>query len=217
MTPPTPAGHRRPPLLIMVALAWVAAAALATGGTFAPLFSAHEQRTATAAGPADPGSGVSLELTAWHERLSNGSDPDIKSPQYGVPIVLGAATLLAGGLLGLGALAAGSGPAWRWSAGVAGAGAAVLLGAVTTVGMVVSSLGRQLQGNAPNLDAAAGAGLWLLAGAVVLGVAAVATGLIGRAYLGPDLLRPRPAEPDEPKTPPFGVPVIRPVGYDHEE
>lgn len=224
MTTPNAAEPRRPRLLVLVVLAWVAAAALAIGGSFAPLFS--ESETASSSSSSDSGS--SFELTSWGQTvLRQGEEVDspVQGPWLGLPIVVAAAVLLAAGLIGVGALLSGSDPGLRWSTGMAGAGAAVLLGAVWSVAMEVKSLSDQFasinttvgRSDYYDVQSGVGKGLWLILLGAVLGIAAVAVGLIARHRIGPDWLRPAGPEPIEdnaPATPSFGVPVIRPIGYD---
>ncbi|TDP97116.1 hypothetical protein [Labedaea rhizosphaerae] len=224
MTTPNPVEHRRPRLLVLVVLAWVAAAALAVGGSFAPLFIESERPSSSSS--QDDGS--SFELTAWdHTSTNHGKEVDQEGvgTAFGLPITVAAAVLFAGALIGIGALLTGSDPGLRWSSGVAGAGSAVLLGSVGTVAMQAKALSDEFahvtttvgRSDYYDVQAGIGNGLWMMLFGAVLGVVAVAVGLIARNRLGPDWLRP--AEPeqiedDAPATPSFGVPVIRPIGYD---
>jgi hypothetical protein len=238
MTTPSPADRRRPRLLVFLVLAWVAAAALAVGGSFAPLFTETETpSTPSAASSSDsePSSssssaskGSSFEVSAWEQKtVSRGQVVDRSGPGtwFGLPIVVAAAVLFAGGLVGIGALLAGSDPGLRWSTAIAGAGAAILFGAVATVAMVAKALSDEFgqigttvgRSDYFDVEAGVGNGLWMMLFGATLGIAAVCVALIARHRIGPNWLRPvepTPVEVEAPPTPSFGVPVIRPVGYD---
>ena len=221
---PDVAERRRPRLLVLVVLAWVAAAALAVGGSFAPLFSEYE-RPSSSRSDVDASS---FEYTSWGETsIDHGKEVagGVAGPMLGLPVVIAAAILVAAGLIGIGALLSGSDPGLRWSTGIAGAGSAVLLGSVGTIAMQTKALSDQFanisttvgRSDYYDVDAGIGNGLWLLLLGAGLGVLAVAAGLIARHRTGPDWLRPvapDTVEDEGPATPSFGVPVIRPVGYD---
>ena len=224
MTTPNAAERRRPRLLVLVVLAWVAAAGLAVGGSFAPLFT----ETETPSSSTSPGDGSSFELTAWDQtNVDRGQEVDTGStgPKFGLPVVVAAAALFAAGLIGFGALRTGSDPGLRWASGIAGVGSAALLGAVGTIAMQAKALSDQFahitttvgRSDYYDIHAGIGNGLWMMLSGAVLAVVAVSAGLIARNRIGPDWLRPAPPEPVEdeaPDTPSFGVPVIRPIGYD---
>lgn len=239
MTTPARAERRRPRLLVFVVGAWVAAAGLAIGGTFAPLFvetespSTPSSSSSTSSSDFDPSSdedrGSSFEITAWDQNnVVEGRERDSQSPatMFGLPIVIAAAVLLTGGLIGTASVLTGSDPGLRWSTTIAGVGAAVLLGAVGTVGMVVKSLSDGFDkitttvgaSDYFDVDASVGKGMWLLLTGAVLGAAAAVVAVIARRRIGPGwhppAPEPEPVEDEAPATPSFGVPVIRPVGYD---
>lgn len=234
MTTPSPAERRRPRLLVLVVLAWAAAAALAVGGSFAPIFTETETAStpSTSSDSSESSSstprGSSVEVTPWEQTtMTDGSEMDRPSPGtwFGLPIVMAAAVLFAGGVIGFGSLLTGSDSGLRLSTAIAGAGSAVLLGSVATVGMVVKSLSDEFaaitttvgRSDYYSVEAGIGKGMWLLVLAALLGAVAVCVALIARHRIGPYWLRPaesKPREDDAPATPSFGVPVIRPVGYD---
>lgn len=237
MTTPDRAERRRPRLLVFVVLAWVAAAGLAIGGTFAPLFTETESPSTPSSSSSssdfettsDDDRGTSFVITAWDQtNVVEGKERDSRNAatMFGLPIVIAAAVLFTGGLIGAASLLTGSDPGLRWSAAIAGVGAAVLLGAVGTVGMVVKSLSDSFDKISTtvgasdyfDVEASVGKGMWLLLTGAVLGVVAAVVAPIARRRIGPAWLppaaAPEPVEEEGPATPAFGVPVIRPVGYD---
>ncbi len=180
---------RVPPVSPLVtALLLVLAGGLAIGGSFGTLDEEAEQAGAAT---------ITLSYTSW--RLAQGGTYDepvyFHAPHFGIPLLVAGLLVIAGGLLlvtGRGRLAAVARPLALASAGL-------LVGAVWTVGLVVSAdLDAVARGENFELTWSTGSGFWLiLAG----GVAAAAGGLLvlfGRQHI----------VPDEPVTPRYGFPAI---------
>lgn len=179
----------------------VVAGVTAVVGTFLPLFSQGGL----------PGSGPLITETSWEYVFSNVPDGldfgDLRSPQYGVPIVV--AALLLGVAAALVALPESQRLASRYLA-VGGTG--VLAGAVCAVGTtVVATVGNASRNGSGGFGAQAGEGIVVLGASVVIAVVGVVL-LHGRRS------RPRPEGPvvyrvdadgtgDDTDTPPFGFPV----------
>ncbi|MEV8443840.1 hypothetical protein AB0425_41250 [Actinosynnema sp. NPDC051121] len=180
----------------------VVAAVAAVVGTFLPLFSQ---------GGDSPGSLPLITSTSWEYVFSDVPDGldfgDLRSPQFGVPIVV--AALLLGVAAALVALPESQRLASRYLAiGGTGLLAGGVWGAAATVASTVGNAARNGSGG---FGARVGEGIVLLGASVVVAVVGVVL-LHGRRS------RPRPEGPvvyrvdadgtdDDTATPPFGFPV----------
>jgi hypothetical protein len=187
-----------PPVLWPVArlrqfggFAWIVAAGLAVGGTFAPLVEGHQR--------------VTITITAWGISSGGSGDPDVY-PNFGIPIVVGAVALVAAALLALTSTRLHPASAPVLAARMIGGGASgVVIGCAVTVYLFTTILtGQQDPTQVPVVST--GLGIWLLTGASVVG-------LVGTILL----LVPHIEQRAEPETPPMGIPVVRVLEPEFEE
>jgi hypothetical protein len=157
--------------------------------------------------------GLSVTVTSWEMQSVDTGGPltaptGAPVPMTGAPLMFAAAVLLAAALLGLFAAALpGSAGVVRLSGVVSAVAAALLLGTVGTIGMEELYWKKSFEsagGSDPGFTVSfgTGSGFWLLVGAVVLAVGAVAVSWLAERATRPVLTR------EEPDTPRFGVPVV---------
>jgi multisubunit Na+/H+ antiporter MnhB subunit len=184
-----------PPVLWPVArlrqfggLAWIIAAGLAVGGTFAPLIEAPV---------------LSMTVNAWGPDKGASAASDV-FPQLGIPIVVGAVVLVVAALLALTSTRLHPASAAVLASRLLGVGATGLTaGATATVYLAMSV---NVDRNETGLQVTLGLGMWLL-------VAASVVGLVGMVLT----LVPRVEQRVEPETPPMGVPVVRVLDPEFDE
>lgn len=170
----------------------VIAGGLAIGGTFG-LLERETQKT-------DANQVLTLSYSSW--KLTKGGTFDatiyFHAPHFGIPLVVGGAFTLAGGLL----LMFGRGRLAELARPVSLAAAGLLIGTVWAMGMVTSAdLSATHREEGFDLAWEPGIGLWLLLAA---GVFAVAGGLMALFLVGPTGRTGRV----EPATPRFGIPSL---------
>lgn len=192
MQPPRP---KRPTARLVSGLLWLVAAGMAVGGTFTGIFS----RTS-------PSGRATLTVGFWTQGLSSGDNSqDGPTLYYGVEVVAGAVFLVVAVLVALFTVR-------RWAGIVAGTfGTAMLLSAALHWFLLMAV--EQEGGGGYTIEL----GLWLVTGATVVGLVALAIALAERAM---PVLRPMyaPARPPlppppprwEPQTPRYGIPVQQP-------
>jgi hypothetical protein len=168
--------------------AWVIAAALAVGGTFAPLIEAPV---------------IKLTVSAWGINQDAPVAPDT-FPELGIPIVVGAVVLVAAAILALTSTRLHPASAAVLASRLLGVGAAgVTIGASAAVYLFMSvNVSKSDSGLRVNF----GLGMWLL-------VAASVIGLVGMVLM----LVPHVEQRVEPETPPMGVPIVRVLEPEFDE
>lgn len=172
--------------------AWIIAAGLAVGGTFAPLIEQHARNS-------------SVEITAWGATADSGPVPDF--PDFGIPVVIGAVILVAAALLAMTSTrlhpASGAVLAARLL-GTAATG--ITIGCAVTLYLLTTLFQRgngDLTGDQAILT---GLGAWLLIAAAVVGV-------VGSILV----LVPKVEQRLEPETPPMGIPIVRVLEPEFDE
>jgi hypothetical protein len=172
--------------------AWIIAAGLAVGGTFAPLLEQHIRT-------------YSVEISAWGAAADNGPVPDF--PDFGIPVVIGAVILVAAALLAMTSTRLHPASGAVLAARLLGTGATgITIGCTVTLYLLVT-LFRQSSGDLSGDQAVqTGLGAWLLIAASVVGV-------VGSILV----LVPKVEQRLEPETPPMGIPVVRVLEPEFDE
>ncbi len=163
--------------------AWVIAAGLAIGGTFAPLFELRFGRE-------------SAEVTAWG---ANGDDAGILFPDFGVTIVVGAVLVVIAAVLALTSARLHPASAPVLAARLIGIGATgVVIGTTATLFLLKVLFEDTME---QNQDAVVGSGLgmWLLIASAVVGITGTVLMIVPK----------RGSYDPDPETPPMGIPIVR--------
>jgi hypothetical protein len=162
--------------------AWIIVAALAVGGTFAPLFAIRTGRD-------------NVEVTAWGAASDAGID---FFPDFGIPVVVGAVLAVIAAVLALTSARLHPASAPVLGARLLGTGATgVVIGTTANLYLLTELFENANPGR--NNSVASGLGMWLL-------IAASVVGIVGTVLM----LVPKPGRYDpDPETPPMGIPVVR--------
>jgi hypothetical protein len=170
--------------------AWIIAAGLAVGGTFAPLLEQRLRNSTTV-------------ITAW-----GAADQDIDFfPDFGIPIVVAAVLIVIAAALALTSTRLHPASAPVLAARMTGTGAAGLLIGSTATLYLVTTLFIRSNGTTTTSGITIGLGMWLMVGGSV--VALVGSVLM----LVPKIGRQDP----DPETPPMGIPIVRVLEPEFEE
>jgi hypothetical protein len=170
---------------------WGLAAVLALVGTFAPLIELRSVRQ-------------QLVITTWG---SGGNPLGANYPAFGVPIVVVAALLLVAAGLGLTSTRLHPASGAVLASRLIGTGSAGGLAAATSTLYLFTTLFQNDSLPDGSISFHTGLGMWLLIGASVVALGAIALMLI-----------PRVAQYDpDPETPPMGIPVVRVLEPEFDE
>jgi hypothetical protein len=169
--------------------AWIIAAALAVGGTFAPLFEEHNRA-------------FNVVVTSWG--LSSNVPGMDFFPDFGIPVVIAAAILVTGAVLALTSTRLHPASAAVLAARLLGTGATgVLIGCTATIYLVTTLFS---QGNDPSTSLQIGLGMLLL-------IASALVAVVGTVLM----LVPRVEQRLEPETPAMGIAVVRVLEPEFDE
>jgi hypothetical protein len=178
--------------------AWIGAAAFATVGSFLPLSEQHFGPTS------------SFTITVWGYVTDDNAElqQNMDFPPMGVPLMIGAFLLVAAGLLALASTRLHPASGAVLASRLIGTGATgLLVGTGMTIFLILRVFDGAPDGSPATYSRAPGFGAWMLAGSMVVGLAAIALMLVPR--LG--------KRGEEPETPPMGIPVVRVLEPEYEE
>ncbi|TCO56552.1 hypothetical protein [Actinocrispum wychmicini] len=172
--------------------AWIIAAGLIVGGTFAPL---SEERSRS----------VSVAFTAWGVTSDQPTTSDY-FPDFGIPLVIGAVIMVAAALLAVTSTRLHPASGAVLAARLLGTGAAgVTIGCTVTLYLLTTLIDQANKGLS-STTVETGLGTWLLIAASVVGV-------VGSILM----LVPKMEQRLEPETPPMGIPVVRVLEPEYDE